>query len=65
MGNGTNASTHWISFVAPNLETLYAGMDAIQSSPAMAAYSKNANEFRNYSANYVSRTLLRMGGEYR
>ena len=65
MGNGTDASTHWISFVAPNLETLYAGMDAIQGSSAMAAYSKNANQFRNYSANYVSRTLLRMGGEYR
>ena len=65
MGNGTNPSTHWVSFVAPNLETLYAGMDAIQGSAAMAAYSKNANQFRNYSANYVTRTLLRMGGEYR
>ena len=65
MGNGTNPTTHWISFVAPNLETLYSGMDAIQDSAAMAAYSKNANQFRNYSANYVSRTLLRMGGEYR
>jgi len=65
MGNGTNPATHWISFVAPNLETLYAGMDAIQGSAAMAAYSKNANQFRNYSANYVSGTLLRMGGEYR
>ena len=65
MGNGTNPATHWISFVAPNLETLYAGMDAIQGSAAMAAYSKNANQFRNYSANYVTRTLLRMGGEYR
>jgi hypothetical protein len=47
MGNGTNPSTHWVSFVAPNLETLYAGMDAIQGSAAMAAYSKNANQFRN------------------
>ena len=65
MGNGTNPSTHWVSFVAPNLETLYAGMDAIQGSAAMAAYSKNANQFRNYSANYVTRTLLRMGGECR
>ncbi len=65
MGNGTNPATHWVSFVAPNLETLYAGMDTIQGSAAMAAYSKNANQFRNYSANYVTRTLLRMGGEYR
>ena len=65
LGNGTNPSTHWVSFVAPNMETLYSGMDEVQSSSAMAAYSKNADKFRNYSANYVSRTLLRMGGEYR
>ena len=65
IGNGTNPSTHWISFVAPNMETLYAGMDEIQSSSAMAAYTKNANSFRNYTANYVSRTLLRQGGGYR
>lgn len=65
MGNGTNSSTHWVSFVAPDLQTLYAGMDDVNSSAAMATYSKNANKFRNYHANYVSRTLLRMGGEYR
>lgn len=65
MGNGTNTSTHWVSFVAPDLASLYAGMDDMQSSSAMAAYSKNANSFRNIVGDYVTRTVLRVGGDYR
>ena len=64
MGGGENLTTHFVSFVAPNMEALYEGMDAIRASSDMAAYTKNANSFRNVTGNYVTRTLMRSVGEY-
>ena len=64
MGGGENLTTHFVSFVAPNMEALYQGMDAIRGSSDMAEYTQNANSFRNYTGNYVTRTLMRSVGEY-
>ena len=64
MGGGENLTTHFVSFVAPNMEALYQGMDAIRASSDMAEYTKNDNSFRNVTGNYVTRTLMRSVGEY-
>ena len=56
--NGTDSSTHWVSFVAKDMATLTSGMDAFFASPAMGAYLKNASDFRTVTRTRLHRTLL-------
>lgn len=58
LANGSSSGTHWISFSANNMETLLNGVQAMQNSPAMAAYMANASSFRTVVGESVNRRLL-------
>ena len=58
MADGDAPATHWVSFVAKDMASLSAGMDAVQGSKAMAAYLQDANAFRKVTRNTMYRTVL-------
>ena len=58
LANGDSPGTHFVSFSANNMETLLGGMQAMQASPAMAAYTEKAPSFRSVVGESINRRLL-------
>ena len=58
LADGTDPATHWSSFVAKDMATLMAGMDAFFASPAKKAYLKDSNDFRKVTRTNLSRAIL-------
>jgi hypothetical protein len=56
--NGTSKATHFVTFVANDMETLIGGVQAMQSSPEMADYMANAASFRTVEAEIVGMRML-------
>lgn len=58
LANGSSPATHWVNFNANDMQTLLEGVQAMQSSPAMAAYMAKAPSFRTVVGESVNRRLL-------
>ena len=58
LADGTGEGTHWVNFSANDMATLLAGIQAMQSSPEMAAYMQAAPSFRTVVSESVNRRLL-------
>jgi hypothetical protein len=55
---GDTEGTHWVSFQAPSVGTLLAGVDTFMKSSDFAAYAKNADSFREVTSRMVNRQIL-------
>jgi hypothetical protein len=58
LANGASPATHWVNFSANNMETLLTGVQAMQTSPEMAAYTAKAPSFRSVVGESINRRLL-------
>ena len=56
--NGDDASTHFVSFTANNMETLLGGMNEMLASAEMAEYRSTAASFRTVEGESINRRLL-------
>lgn len=61
LASGEDAGTHWVNFVARDIGTLLAGMDAFGGSDDFASYATNADDFRQVVGRTVSRNVRAWG----
>ncbi|MEM8769257.1 MAG: hypothetical protein AAGE43_17595, partial [Pseudomonadota bacterium] len=60
---GLTPGTHWVSFMAKDVETLLNGVETFMASDDFAEYAEDADEFRRVESRTMSQAVLVQGGE--